>query len=126
MVLKRGGNNFGIVTCFDVATFKMADSGAVVSPTTKNVTSQALKALSDFTKGNHEDENAAVDVVFSYGTSTGDKTVGTHLMYAKEIANRDVLKPSTAIQPQISNNLKFTTVSVLVDEVSEASPSGYR
>ena len=127
--LKGGGSNFAVVTRFDVAVFEMADKiwgGAVVSPVTENVTSQTLKALSDFTNNNYADKNAAIDIVFSYNTTTGDRAVARELIYTAELADPDILKPLAAIQPQTSNNLGFTTMSSLANQASGGSPAGFR
>ena len=127
--LKGGGSNFAAVTRFDVAAFEVADkiwAGAVVSPVTEKVTSETLKALSDFTNDNHVDTNAAIDIMFSYNTITGSRAVVKELIYTAEFADPDILKPLAAIQPQTSNNLGFTTMSSLANRASEASPLGFR
>lgn len=62
LVLKGGGNNFGIVTSFLLQAYRQGDvyGGNLVFPRTQSMDAQLLQAVRDFTQHNHDDKAAII------------------------------------------------------------------
>ena len=97
IALKGGSNNFGVVTRFDLPTFKqgqMWGGGIYYSP---SVYPQLAQAFSDFAVTSMPDELAHIIVATSW--SAGAEMGVSNIYYAKPVAEPPSLRPCTALQP---------------------------
>ncbi|TEY71249.1 hypothetical protein BOTCAL_0097g00030 [Botryotinia calthae] len=123
--LRGGGNNFGIVTRFDLASFEQGDMWG--GTTTSNATElpDAIKALANFNINHASDPFAAVFLAYVYVPSIGSSLVSFTLDYGKPVINPPIFHNFTEI-PAISADLRIATLTSLINATAESQPSGLR
>jgi hypothetical protein len=111
--LRGGGNNFGIVTRFDLVTFPQADlwGGAIYWTYDNAVT--LLQALQDFNFNAPEDPYATLILAFAYQQSADLRLIASEMEYGKPLVNPPILQ-------------NFTNLTGLTLEQKASTPSGYR
>ncbi|MCJ1313343.1 hypothetical protein MMC25_007020 [Agyrium rufum] len=124
IALRGGSNNFGIVTAFDMRTFKQGKlwGGGVFYDI--STAPQQLQALADFTAAEPYDEYASVIVSFAYAGPTV-LVAANSLVYTKPIVNPPSLQPFTAI-PDTSSTMRITNLTDLTLELGIENPTGRR
>lgn len=124
LALKGGSNNFGVVTRFDLPTFKqgqMWGGGIYYAPT---VYPQLIQAFNDFAASATPDELAHIIVATSW--SAGAETGVSNIYYTRPDAVPPSLKPFVDIQPQIFSSLRQDYLLGFANEQSAFSTDGAR
>ncbi|KAL8789577.1 MAG: hypothetical protein Q9195_006754 [Heterodermia aff. obscurata] len=104
LALKGGSNNFGVVTRFDLPTFKQGQIDFAVSST--------------------PDELAHIIVATSW--SAGAETGVPKIFCARPVAELLSLRPFAALQPQIFKSIRVHSLLVFAKEQSAFSTDGAR
>ena len=134
MVLKGGGNNFGVITRIWLSTFEghALWGGVAAVDVTRGVegsdtnTEKALHGIGHFTARNHKDPNAAVAIQFNLNGTDGRRTIGSFLVNTVEGHESPLHQHFLNIRPRIRDTLKQKTMFELSKELSIAWPVGER
>ena len=125
LALKGGSNNFGIVTRFDLATFKQPEFwGGQVFYNISTVPAQ-LEAFSNFTVATGYDDFASLIQSYGYTAGQGFGAING-LRYTAPVENPKVFQPFLDIQPQLGNTLRVSNVTDFTEEQGKFSPDGFR
>lgn len=110
--LKGGGNNFGIVTRFDLKTFEQGQiwGGEILHPYTDVM--EQLQALENFgtASGAGADPFASVETTFAF-TGSGPAAILNQIAYTKPQAYPEITKNFTNIQNVLFNTVRITNLT---------------
>jgi FAD/FMN-containing dehydrogenase len=123
--LRGGGNNFGIVTAFELETFPQGDmwGGMVTSTIEHNVT--LLDAMADYAHNSPQDPDAQAYVAFAWNQENGIYLSASELVYARPVENPAVLENFTSV-PNVHSTLKMTNMADLAMEMQQNCWNGFR
>ena len=122
--LKGGSNNFGVVTRFDLSTFKQGRmwGGAVYFAVTAY--GDLVQKFYDFASNPTPDPNA--HLIAATGFSGQGEACVADIYYAKPVPTPASLEPFTTIQPQLFNTLREDSLLGLANEQASFSTDGDR
>ncbi|KAK2599014.1 hypothetical protein QQS21_005548 [Conoideocrella luteorostrata] len=126
--LRGGGNNFGIVTRFDVATYPQGDlwAGAQIFLLTEETSTAITNAFYHLAINSPKDPYAQVIIAYAYAQSQGAYIIASDLQYGRPTPNPSILKNFTSIPGHVTNTLRVTDLAGLTLEFNNTNPSGFR
>ena len=121
--LRGGGNNFAIVTRFDLETFTqgLMWGGLTVHPSTTNAS--ILNAFENLANDATENSDAGLTVTYIY--FEGSYVFANNYEYALPTPFPPAFEEFTSI-PNITSTQRITTLSDLTIELNVSSPDGFR
>lgn len=127
--LRGGGNNLGIVTRFDLKTFKQGQMwGGTVFYFAPSFPSQIEALVNELHNPNASKEtHLMISIGFSAMLGTEPMCLN-QLYYLQAVENPPVLDPFTKIQPQIDalNTMRLQTLSEAANEQAQSSQTRVR
>ncbi|KAI4214140.1 MAG: hypothetical protein LQ351_003225 [Letrouitia transgressa] len=125
VALKGGSSNFGIITRFDLKTFRTNGiwGGTVVQPV--QTLPQQISAFVSFNNASDYDPYASVINTYVYSRQNG-WLVSNILVYTKPQAFPPALEPFTVIEPKILNTVDVRNLKSMTLELNQFSPPGAR
>ncbi|SLM41428.1 fad binding domain-containing protein [Lasallia pustulata] len=123
--LRGGGNNFGIVTRFDLETFPQGQlwGGSKSYTIDQNIT--LLRALANFNEASPGDPDAALIVGFAYFRDNGTYIASVAYDYAKPEADPSIYDDFKAI-PSRASSMRVTNLTDITLDFKGSEPAGYR
>ena len=121
--LRGGGNNFGIVTRFDLETFEQGSmwGGMVVYNISAN--QSIYTAFEHFANNASQDPNAAL--ITAAANAEGTWIMSNDYEYAKPIVNPAIFHEFTAIQ-NLTSTMRISNMTDLARELNASNPGGFR
>jgi len=119
--LKGGGNNYGIVTRFDLKAFTQGQIlGGSLIHTIEN-REAVFQEFSDIAGLPNFDPNTSLVTGFIYNSTSKEWIVSNGVVYTQPVLNPPVFEKIFKI-PTISNNVKITNYSTFADEGKGLDP----
>jgi hypothetical protein len=114
-VLKGGGNNFGIVTKFDLAAFPQGQilGGNIAQDISYR--DEVFKAFANIAGSPHYDPYASLVTGVSFNATSKAWGIATTAIYTKPVVNPPVFEELLSI-PTTTNTLYLTNLSTLANE----------
>lgn len=123
-VLKGGGNNFGIVTRYDVMAFEGGDfwGGIVVYPAAVGV--PMMQAFNEFAATTEQDDAASAIVMDAYELIRGAQLFVNSYEYTAPVSRPAAFDPFYAINASVADTTRITNMTDLVTKLDQ--PAGLR
>ena len=126
--LRGGGNNFGIVTRFDLAAYDQGDmwAGSRTLLYSNDTATAINQAFYDFTDQSASDPYAQIIIAYAYAQSEGVYVIAEDLQYGKPQANPPIFHNFTAIPGAVADTLRVVDQLNLTVEFNNTNPGGFR
>lgn len=126
--LRGGGNNFGIVTRFDMVTYSqgLMWGGSLTYLYTPTIAAEVNAAFSNLNVNNADDPYAQAILAYTYYQPYDAYLISSQFTYGKPVVNPPILQPFTAVQGNISSTLAIKNLTDEVKELAAANPDGFR
>lgn len=126
--LRGGGNNFGIVTRFDLMTLPQGDLWAgsetfIYTPQTAAAINDAFYYLGENAPS---DPYAQVILAYAYAQALDTYIIASDLQYGKPVPNPPILQNFTAVQGAVASTLRINDLASLTIEFNNTNPGGFR
>lgn len=121
--LRGGGNNFGIVTRFDLNTFPQGDLWGGNVYWSYDNSAALLQALEDFNNNHATDLYGAVILAYGYIPAQDTFLIVSQLEYGKPVVNPPILQNFTKV-PSIGGTMRISNLTGLTEELF--GPPGFR
>jgi hypothetical protein len=119
--LKGGGNNFGIVTRYDLTAFPFGNMFGGSRVYSNDTTDAQIKAFVNFTANAHTDINANLINYYQYTANDGGNIVFNVINYAQPIADAPIYDQINRIPGKIADTTRIAELSSFTDELSSSN-----
>jgi hypothetical protein len=123
--LRGGGNNFGIVTRFDLASFEQGKMWGGQFAYTQDKMPGLIQAFHDFNINHYQDPQAAVILAYVYFAPFQSYLASVDLEYSLPMANPPILNNFTSI-PNVGSSARIINLTDLTIELNSTQPGGLR
>jgi hypothetical protein len=123
--LRGGGNNFGIVTRFDLVSFEQGQMLGGQTVYTPDNMPALNEALVNFNINHYKDPYGAVILAYVYVPAAGIYLASVDLEYGKPELDPPILANFTSI-PSVQTTARITNLTDLTIELNNTQPSGFR
>ena len=115
LALKGGGNNYGVVTRYDLATFPQGDISTTTISYDISQISSVFEAFTDMLDSATYDPQASLVMSLLYSSTTGAWTLKCSAVYTEPVAQPAVFENLVSIRHQ-SLEREITTLAKFADE----------
>lgn len=121
--LKGGGNNFGIVTRYDLDAFPFDKMWGGIMAYPMNTAKAQIEYFTKFTNRIAEDPKANFLQIWSYQQASGAQSILNVIEYVAPVEAPEIYADVLAIPGLISSTMRITNVSSLTDELVRSASS---
>jgi hypothetical protein len=122
--LRGGGNNFGIVTKFNLETIPQGQMWGGDRLHVEPQFPAVIQAFYNLGKNSAQDVDAAQ--ILSFAFAQGMKFASAALQYAKPVTNAPIFKEYLAINPAVQDTTRIRTLADLTQQFNVSNPKGLR